>query len=303
MSQTLKERLAAMVNGVEDLNEDDMDMSIDDGMSESSYIVGYGSTVVKIKGARLETYEGSKVTNLVLDFESKDGKTLTEKFMMTGAKGQIKTGQGRIFGSLNQIMSLINVLGLYEGEKKGKALYAHGEVAEVTYTNYGAEKTEEAIIFPDLIGKVVTLAHSSKKINLDMKNEGDAYAKFCIAEAKKFVKAKPKAAASKKFDEKANYIPSFRWVTETSVKHFCDAKGFMQSELGNEEPEKLTAFLEKNDKGLIFDSRMLKVEELSDSQRKKYHLNEYGKVEEPEDGADEPDVEPEPESEDEDEDW
>ena len=291
----LKERLEALKNtGIEDV---EVDYDIDDEQDNNGgfFIEGYGAYDVKITMARLETYEKSKVTNLVLTFETKDGKVLDSKFIMTGKDGQVKDKNGRLFGSISQVISLLTVLGLYKGEQKGKALYDNAEVATVKYNNYGKEKEEDAITFPDLIGKKVKIAVSSKKVNLNTQNDGSAYVKFCIKEVEKFCKKNPKKATCKKFDAKDDYVPAYRWVVETEVKHFCTIDGLMQSEIESGEGKRLEEYLSKKEAGFVYDARILKVEELPSATKSKYGLDEFGKITEPDDSEDidEPDIEPE----------
>jgi len=82
----------------------------------------------------------------------------------------------------------------------------------------------------------------------------------------------------------------YKWFTNSSVSHFCTIDGLFASEMESGEGTMLQDFLDANDSGLIFDGRTLIPEELTEAERSKLNINEYGKQIEAEtnDGYEEP---------------
>ena len=278
------------------------------GFGESSYIVGYQAADVKVSMAKLITIPKSKVQFIELDFETKDGKTLREKYMLKGKTGTtffMSQGKKRPHFGLSKIKSLINVLGLYgDNANKMKALFSNTEVADVTYTEYGKEKTEEFVTFTDLIGSKCKILVKSKKVNQNSANdEDDAYMVQCVKDVKAFAKEHPKKKAAQKWKGDEDYFPVYRWFTETAVDHFCTTDGLLQSEMESGEGKLLDKWLGMSDEGQIYDTRVLIVDDLSEGQREKLGIDQYGKIvetESSEESYDEPTEEAETDT---DEDW
>ncbi len=284
--------------------------------SESPYIQGYGAYDVKITMAKVITFPKKKVEFIELDFVNKEGKTLTEKFMVRGSDGKTFFVKNKVktqhFG-INKIKSLLKVANVYpdvEPKKLMAALYGNTEEADVTYTAFGKEKTEEFTVFNDLIDVKVKICVSSKKENSQTSREQDdkdeqKYVDACIKNTKAYIKANPKKKSIKKFDDdEADYVNTYRWFTISSVSHFCSIDGLFSSELESKEEVFLKKFLESKEEGTIYEGRTLICDDMTEKELARLGINEYGKRVEPEesedDGYDEPEVEPE---EDEDEDW
>jgi hypothetical protein len=247
--------------------------------------------------AKRIAFDKSKVEFIELDFIDKDGKTHREKFMLRGKDGKtffVRNKKKTQHFGINKIKSLIKVVGLYKDTEHKKLmgkLFSEAEVADVTYEEFGKEKTEEFLTFPDLIGKKVKICITSKKENSQMNVEQDdesdqKYVEQCIRDTKKFVKANPKKKSLKKFAEDADYVNVYRWFTNSSVAHFCSLDGLFASELEDGEGKLLDKFLKANEVGEIFDGRTLKPEDLSERELKKLGINEYGKRIDPEDEDD-----------------
>jgi len=300
------------------LEEEDVieeDETVFGGNSESPYIQGYSVQDVKITMAKrkLSTKAGSKTEWIVLDFINKEGKTLTEEFMVKGANGKsfsTKTGKKVQLHGTNKIKSLIKVVGLYTPDDNlMKELYSNTEEADVTYTEYGKEKTEEFTVFSDLIGKKAKVCITSKKVNATTSKDQDdedeqKYVNQCVKDTKAYIKANPKKKSLAKYakDNYINYPNIYKWFTETYVSHFCSTDGLFGSEIGGE-GGMLQDFLDANDEGLIFEARTLIPDDMTEAQLKKLGINQWGKRVEPEsdDDYEEP-TEGESESDDED-DW
>jgi len=302
-----KQELKDMMDGfdINDIEEEEETV----GFGESSYIVGYQAVDVKITMAKLITIKDSKVQFIELDFESKDGKQLREKYMLKGKTGAtffMQGGKKRAHFGLSKIKSLINVLGLYSNESnKMKELFSNVEVKDVTYSEYGEEKTEEFITFTDLIGSKVKILVKSKKINQNSANDNtNDYMVQCVKDVKSFAKQHPKKKSAQKWKGDENYFPVYRWFTETNVDHFCTIDGLLQSEMESGEGKLMDKWLSMSEEGQIFDTRVLIVEDLSEAKRKKLSIDEYGKIIETDtEYEDEPEVEPTSEEEDDDDSW
>ena len=299
--------------------------------SDSNFIQGYGVQTVKITMAKRITFPKSKVEFIELDFMSKDGKTLREKFMVRGKDGKTFYMQDKIkkqhFG-VNKIKSLLKVADVYDGvpaKKLMASLYGTSELADVKYEEYGKEKEEEFLIFPDLINVKVKICITSKKENSQLNVEQDdksdeKYVAQCIKDTKKYIIANKKKRSLKKFDQSEGYVNVYRYFVVTTVSHFCSLDGMFASEIGvDEEPELLQKFIDANEADVIFEGRTLICDELNDKQLAKLGINEYGKRVEPDedddddyDDVDEDEEEEKPkkkakakssDDEDEDEDW
>ena len=270
-----------------DWGNEELEMEDDNiGNDNSSYIVGYGEFAVKTTMAKLIEFKGKKSKWIEIDFETQDGKNLRERFMVLGKDSKPfyldkRTKQKKAHIGYNKIRSLLKVAGIQQDAKDSvKAVFQSGEVADVTYTEWGKEKTESFTVFPDLIGVKTTILVSSKKLNTQSAfDDSDEYLVFCQKETEKFKKAHPKKKSLLKFKKTDEYQNVFRWITESSVQHFVSPDGLLQSEMGGEGGLK-DKWLSMNDTGVIFDMRSLIIEDLTESQRKKYSLNEYGKIEE-----------------------
>ncbi|MDB4681376.1 hypothetical protein OAE88_00550 [bacterium] len=303
------------------LEEEDVieeEESVFTGGSESPFITGYGVYDVKVTMAKLVKIDKKKVQFIEVDFVNKDGKTHTESFMIKGKDGKSffigrqahnKGKKVQHFG-VNKIKSLIKVAGLYPEEPSTKlmaSLFTNTEDADVTFNKFGQEKTEEFTIFPDLIDKKVKLCLSSKKENGTMASEQDdsedsKYVKACIKATEAYKKANPKKKSLAKFKSDDEYVNVYKWFTTSEVKHFCTPDGLFGSEMDKGEGSMLQDFIDANDEGLIFDGRTLIVEDLTDAEKKKLGINDYGKtvVTDDEDSYEEPE---ESEEEEVDEDW
>jgi len=287
------------------------------GGSESPYMTGYGVYDVKITMAKLVKVPKKKVQFIEVDFIDKDGKTHTEEFMVKGKDGKSffignkphnKGKKVQHFG-VNKIKSLIKTAGLFPdavSKKLMASLFESAEEAEVTYTKFGKEKTEDFLTFPDLIDKKVKLCLTSKKENATTSVEQDdkdeqKYIDTCVKDTKAYIKANPKKKSLGKFiTEKALEYPNVhKWFTNSHIAHFCSIDGLFAAEEG--EGKKLQEFIDANEEGLVFEGRTLIPEDLSEKERAKLGINEYGKRVEPDEDNDYED--PIEEEEEEDEDW
>jgi len=297
---------AEWLNDDEDVEEETE--TVYTGGGESPYMEGYSVQNVKITMAKRITIPKKKVEFIEIDFINKDGKTHREKFMMRGKDGKpFYTYQGKKkqhFG-VSKIKSLIKVLGLYEDEKNlMAALYSNTEDSDVTYEEYGKEKTEEFTVFTDLIDAKLKICISSKKENTQMGSDDEddqAYVKACIKATEAYKKANPKKKSLKKFSKDDDYINVYRWFTVSEVKHFCSTTGLFGSEMEDGEGELLQKFIDANDEGLIFEGRTLIAEDLTEKEQKKLGINEWGKQVDPDEDGDDDYEEPEEEEEEEDE--
>ena len=276
------------------LDEDDIEEVEDTvfgGSSESPYIQGYGVHTVKVAMAKVIKYGSSKVEFIELDMVNQDGKLLREKFMVRGKDNNTfykRNGKKFQHFGINKIKSLMKVSGQFEDTDSSKymaTIYGGAEKADVTYSEYGKEKTEEFLTFPELIGLKVKIAVTSKKensqTNADQDDEAEQkYVKDCIRRTKAFIAANPKKKSLKKFDKSEGYVNVFKWFTNSTVAHFI---GMNDCFAGESSPKKINEFLEANDEGVIFDGRTLFAEELSDSDLAKVGINKYGKRVEAED--------------------
>lgn len=278
------------------------------GGSESPYLVGYGAYDTKITMAKLVKVPKKKVQFIEVDFIDKNGKTHTEEFMIKGKDGNSffiggqphnKGKKVQHFG-VNKIKSLIKVAGLYADEPSNKLmanLFSNTEDADVTFKKFGKEKTEEFTIFPDLIGKKVKLCLTSKKENAQTASDGEdqKYIKACIKATEAYKKANPKKKSLAKFKPDAEYVNVYKWFTNSSVSHFCTTDGLFASELEANEGTMLQDFIDANEEGLIFEGRTLIPEDLTEAERTKLGINEWGKQVEPEEtnGYSEPEEEAE----------
>lgn len=255
--------------------------------NDSNLIQGYGVKTVKITMAKRITMPKKKVEWIELDFVDKDGKTLRERFTVRGKDGKTfymagKNVKKQHFG-VSRIKSLIKVLGLYKDETNlMKALYSNTEEADVTYEEYGKEKTEEFVVFTDLIDKKVKICVTSKKENTQMALDQDdtadqKYVNQCVKDTEAYKKANPKKKTLKKFKADDEYVNVYRWFTITTISHFCSMKGLFGSEVDDGEGILLDKFLGANDEDEIFEGRTLIAEDLSDKQLAKLNINEYGK--------------------------
>jgi len=285
---------------LDDEEDDDIveeEETVYDG-SDSNYIQGYGVQTVKITMAKRITFPKSKVEFIELDFMSKDGKTLREKFMVRGKDGKTFYTKDKIkkqhFG-VNKIKSLLKVTDAFNGvpaKKLMASLYGNAELADVKYEEFGKEKEEEFLVFPDLIGKKVKICITSKKENSQLNSEQDdaddqKYVKQCIKDTKKYIIANKKKRSLKKFDTDEGYVNAYRYFVVTTVSHFCSLDGLFASEIGVDDvPELMQKFIDANDEGEIFEGRTLICDDMSESQLKKLGINEYGKRVEPDEDDD-----------------
>ena len=270
----------------EDIIEDEE--TVFTGGSESPFIQGYGAKDVKISMAKRIVFDGSKVEFIELDFIDRDGKTLREKFMVRGKDGKPfyvdkKTKAKKQHFGVNKIKSLIKVLGLYSGESNlMKELYSNTETADVTWEEYGKEKTEEFVVFNDLIGAKAKICITSKKENTQMSKDQDddsdqKYVNQCIKDTEAYKKAHPKKKSLNRFKKDDDYVNVYRWFTVSTVSHFCSTEGLFGSEIEDGKGELLQKFLDANEDGEIFEGRTLVAEDLTEKQREKLGINEYGK--------------------------
>jgi len=288
----------AWLNEDEDIEEETE--SVYSG-GESNFIQGYGAGSVKITMAKKINFKGKKTEFIELDFINKDGKTLREKFMVRGKDGKsffTKDKRKRQHFGVSKIKSLIKVLGLYAEESNlMAALYSNTEEADVTWEEYGKEKTEEFTIFTDLIDTKVKLCITSKKENTQMASDQDdeddqKYVNQCIKDTEAYKKANPKKKSLKKFAKDDEYVNVYRYFVVSTVAHFCSTEGLFGSEVEDGEGGLLDKFLAQNDEGEIFEARTLIADDLKESQLKKLGINEYGKqVEADEDEYDDVDEE------------
>ena len=270
------------------------------GNSESPYIQGYSAQDVKITMAKRITFPKSKVEFIELDFVNKDGKTLAEKFMVRGKDGKPfyidkRTKAKKQHFGVSKIKALIKVVGLYTPEDNlMKELYSNTEEADVTWTEYGKEKTEEFTVFNDLLNKKVKICITSKNENSQTSSEQDdadeqKYVNQCIKDTEAYKKANPKKKSLKKFGKDDDYVNVYKAFVVTTVSHFCSVDGCFASEIGGE-GTMLQDFLDANDDGLIFEARTLIPDTLTESQLKRLGINQWGKRVEAEsdDGYEEP---------------
>ncbi len=267
----------------------------------SNRIEGHGVFDVKITMCKLIVQPKKKTQYIEIDFETKEGKAHREQFMIKGSNGlpyYVYQGKKRPHFGLSKVKSLITVLGLYKDEtNKMKALFSNTKQAEVEFQEYGKDVKQDYTVFPDVIGSKVKIAVKSKKVNQRSQyDSSDAYMKSCLSATKSFAKANPKkkfAAKAAKVEE-GEYAEVYRYFTETEVAHFATADGLLQSEIELGEGGLLDKFLSMNEDGSIYDARTLFVENLSDSERKKLSIDEYGKIEandSDEEFEDEPEIE------------
>jgi len=300
---------SAWLDDAEDIIEEEE--TVFGGASESQFIQGYGVQTVKITMAKRIKAKNSETEWVELDFINQDGKTLREKFMVRGKTGATyftKNGKKTQHFGINKLKSLLKVANVFpdvEAKKLMAALYGSAEDADVTYTEYGKEKTEEFLTFPSLFGVKCKIAVTSKKENsttsADKDDEAEQqYVNQCIKDTKKFVIANPKKTSLKKFVSKQGlaYPNVYRWFVITTISHFI---GLDDCFAGESEPKKIKEFLAANEEGTIFDGRTLIPENLTDKELKKLGINKYGKVVEAEEDDGYDDIE-EPEVE-EDADW
>ena len=302
------------------LDDEDDIVEVDEtvfGGSESNFIEGYGVHTVKITMAKRITFPSSKVEFIEIDFMDKESKTHREKFMVRGRDGKSFFMKGKVktqhFG-VNKIKSLLKVANVFpdvEPKKLMASLYGNTEEAEVTWTEYGNEKTEEFLVFLSLIDVKVKVCLTSKKENTQKAQEQDdkkdkKYVEACMKATKAYVKANPKKKSLKKFDDdEAAYVNVYRWFVVSSVTHFCSLNGLFASEIESGEGKLMDKFIAGNDEGIIFDGRTLIPEDLDEAKLARLGINEYGKQVEPEDSDDdEAFEEPEADEDDsEDEEW
>ncbi len=282
-----KKELDELMGGFDEM--DDVEDEQETVGFESDYIVGYGGFDVRIQMAKLvlQRNNKNKITGKVqwieIDFETKDGKKMREKYMIKGKDGKpffMRKGKKSAHFGVSKIKSLITVAGLYDGESnKMKALFSNTEEAEVEYNEYGKDKKEDFVVFPDLIGAKVKILVGSKKENATTAtDDDDAYIQFCIAQTEAFKKANPKRKFAAKFKKDDEYVNVFKWYTVTEVKHFATLGGLLQSEMVSGEGSLAEKYLGMQEEGHIFDMRTLVVEDMSEGERNKWNLNEYGKV-------------------------
>lgn len=307
-----KKELDALMGGFDDM--DDVEDEEETVGFNSDYIVGYGGFDVRVNMAKLilQADKKGKITGKVqwieIDFETKDGKTMREKFMIKGKDGKpffMNKGKKRPHFGVSKIKSLIAVAGLYADKaNKMKELFSNTEEAEVEYNEYGKDIKADFVTFPDLIGAKVKILIASKKENAQTgTDEDDDYLNMCIAETEAFKKANPKRKFAAKFKKDDAYVNIFKWFTVTEVKHFCTINGLLQSEMDSDEGVLMDKYLAMQEEGTIFDMRTLVVEDLSEGEREKWNLDEYGKQTIPEDGEEGASEEPEEEAEEEDDNW
>ncbi len=306
----------AWLDDDEDIVEEDE--TVFEGGSESPYMQGYGVQTAKVTMAKRITFDTSKVEFIELDLINKEGKTHREKFMVRGKDGKTYFTRGgkktQHFG-INKIKSLLKVGGVYpdtDPKKLMAELYGNTEDMDVTWEEFGKEKTEECTVFVNLIDVKVKICITSKKENSQLNVEQDdssdqKYVKACMKATKAYVKANPKKKSLKKFDDdEATYVNVYRWFTVSSISHFCSVKGLFASEMADGEGKLLAKFEKANEEGLIFEGRTLIAEELSDGQRSRLGINEWGKRVDPDEATDdEPEAEAEESesAEEEDDDW
>ncbi len=257
--------------------------------SGSNFIQGYGVQTVKITMAKRIVFDKSKVEFIEIDFESQDGKTLREKFMVRGKDGKSFYTRNNIkkqhFGvpKIKSLLKVCNVFPNVEANKLMASLYGGAETASVKYEEYGNEKEAEFLIFPNLIGKKAKICITSKNENSQLNSDQDdeseqKYVNQCIKDTKRYISANSKKKSLKKFDVSDGYVNVYRYFVVTTVSHFCSVDGLFASEIGSdEEPKLLKQFIRANEADIIFEGRTLIVENLSDAQLKKLSINEYGK--------------------------
>ena len=306
--------MATNKNKMDDMLDqwDDVDEGVEEdeetvGFDGNNRIEGYGVVDVKVTMMKLINIPKSKVQFIEIDFESKDGKELREKFMIRGKDGKtffVFKGKKKQHFGVSKIKSLIKVAGLYTDEDNlMKALFSNTEEAEVEFSEYGKDVKQDYITFPDVIGCKVKIAVKSKKENSQTSNDDDdKYVQSCVKATEAFKKANPKKKSAQKFKSGDKYINVYKWFTVTEVAHFISKDGLLASELGKDEGTLMDKFLSMNDAGEVFDVRTLIVEDLSEGERKKLGIDEHGKVlSTDEEGGEEP--EEESEEEEEEDDW
>ena len=263
--------------------------------NSSPFIQGYGAYDVKIVVAKRIVVKGSKVEFIEIDFINKENKEHREKFMVRGKDGKtfyMANGKKMQHFGVNKIKSLLKVSGLYlDSDNSMRELYSNTSEAEITFKEYGKEKTETYTVFNDLADKKVKICLTSKLENAQAKNDGDKYIKACISATEAFKAANPKKKSLAKFKPDTDYVNVYKYFTNSSIAHFCSTDGLFASEEG--EGTLLKQFIDANEEGFIFDGRTLIVEDLSDSDRKRLGINQYGKIVEEDSEDDSAFVEPE----------
>jgi len=271
--------------GIEEVEE-----QVFGGNSESPFMQGYSVQDAKITMAKLLTNSKTKTQYIEIDFINKEEKTHREKFMLRGKDGNTyftKAGKKMQHFGINKVKSLIKVSGLYpdvDAKKLMGTLFSNTEEADVTWSEYGKEKTEEFTIFPDMIGKRVKLCITSKKVNATTSKDQDdsedqKYVKQCIKDTASYIKANPKKKSLAKFlkGNALEYPNVYKYFTETSVSHFCTLDGLFAGEMASQEGTKMQDFIDANDNGLIFEARTLICDEMTEAQLKKLGINAWGK--------------------------
>jgi len=69
----------------------------------------------------------------------------------------------------------------------------------------------------------------------------------------------------------------YQSFVNTEVAHFISTDGLLASELGEEEGMLMEKFIGLKEEGEVFDMRTLVVEDLSEGERKKLNIDEFGK--------------------------
>ncbi len=274
-------KLDAMLDGwddIEDIEEEEETVGYDD----STRIEGYGVADVKLDMVKLINIPKKKVQFIEIDFTSKEGKEHRERFMIRGSDGKTfyvhQKKKKQHFG-VSKIKSLIKVLGLYTGETNlMKELFSNTEDAKVEFTEYGKEVKGTYTTFPDLIGKKCKIAVRSKRENSRKANdEDDKYIQSCIKATEAFKKKHPKKKSIQKIKPTDDYVNVYQSFVNTEVAHFISTDGLLSSELGEEDGMLMDKFIAQKEAGEIFDMRTLVVEDLSEGERKKLGIDEYGK--------------------------
>ena len=271
---------------LEDEEVEEVKESVFGGNSESPFIVGYGARVVKITMAKHITFPKSKVEMIELSFIDKDEKTLTEKYMVRGKDSKtfyVRNGKKFNHFGINKIKSLLTILGLYTDEKNLMVgLFSNTEEAEITFTEYGKEKTEDAVVFKDLLDKKVQICVTSKKENAQTSKEQDdsdeqKYIDACIKNTKAYCKANPKKKSIQRFAKESDYVNVYKWFTNSSVSHFCSTDGKFGSEMKEKDGTMLQDFLDANEPNIVFDGRTLISDEMTERELSKLGINAWGK--------------------------
>jgi len=293
---------------------DDVDEGVEEDVEtvgyDSNRIEGYGVADVKVTMAKLINVSKKKVQFIELDFQTKDGKELRERFMIRGSDGKtfyVYKGKKKQHFGVSKIKSLINVAGLYKGEaNKMKELFSNTETAEVEFKEYGKDVKQDYTVFTDLIGVKVKIAVKSKKENSQTGNDDDdKYILSCTNATEQFKKDNPKKKSAQKFKADDKYVNVYKWFTVTEVAHFISADGLLASEIESGEGVLMEKYIGMNNEGEVFDVRTLIVENLSEGERKKLGIDEFGKIVEDDEGEDgeEPEEPEEEEVEDSGEEW